>query len=136
VWSSRWNENWQGKPKYSEKTFPSATSSTTNPIYPELGSNPGHYGGKPTTNRLKYATAHFEAYFKGETTTFRAQCLVLRVLIGHTEEIRRVLFRSEILQLIAILISCQRYVIVLSSSSFFLFSFHYISLPFTSISFV
>jgi hypothetical protein len=22
VWSSRWNENWQGKPKYSEKTWP------------------------------------------------------------------------------------------------------------------
>jgi hypothetical protein len=29
-WSSRWNENWQGKQKYSEKTFPSATSSTIN----------------------------------------------------------------------------------------------------------
>jgi hypothetical protein len=25
VWSSRWNANWQGKPKYSEKTCPSAT---------------------------------------------------------------------------------------------------------------
>jgi hypothetical protein len=23
VWSSRWNENWQGKPKYSEKSCPS-----------------------------------------------------------------------------------------------------------------
>jgi hypothetical protein len=29
VWSSRWNENWQGKPKYWEKTCPSATLSTT-----------------------------------------------------------------------------------------------------------
>jgi hypothetical protein len=29
VWSSRCNENWQGKPKYSEKTCPSATLSTT-----------------------------------------------------------------------------------------------------------
>jgi hypothetical protein len=28
VW---WNEDWQGKPKYSEKTCPSATLSTTNP---------------------------------------------------------------------------------------------------------
>jgi hypothetical protein len=26
-----WNEDWQGKPKYSEKTRPSATLSTTNP---------------------------------------------------------------------------------------------------------
>jgi hypothetical protein len=28
-WSNLWNENWQGKPKYSEKTYPSATLSTT-----------------------------------------------------------------------------------------------------------
>jgi hypothetical protein len=31
LWSSGWNENWQGKPKYWEKTCPSATLSTTNP---------------------------------------------------------------------------------------------------------
>jgi hypothetical protein len=31
LWSNRWNVNWQGKPKYSEKTCPSATLSTTNP---------------------------------------------------------------------------------------------------------
>jgi hypothetical protein len=31
VWSSRWNKNWQGKPKCSEKTCSSATLSTTNP---------------------------------------------------------------------------------------------------------
>jgi hypothetical protein len=28
-WSNCWNEDWQGKPKYSEKTCPSATLSTT-----------------------------------------------------------------------------------------------------------
>jgi hypothetical protein len=28
-WSNWWNENWQWKPKYSEKTCPSATLSTT-----------------------------------------------------------------------------------------------------------
>jgi hypothetical protein len=28
-WSNWWNEDWQGKPKYSEKTRPSATLSTT-----------------------------------------------------------------------------------------------------------
>jgi hypothetical protein len=28
-WSNWWNENWQRKPKYSEKTYPSATLSTT-----------------------------------------------------------------------------------------------------------
>jgi hypothetical protein len=30
VWRQWWNENWQGKPKYSEKSYPSATLSTTN----------------------------------------------------------------------------------------------------------
>jgi hypothetical protein len=54
VWSSRWNENWQRKPKYSEKTCPCATLSTTNPTRPELGSSPGRRGGKPATNRLCY----------------------------------------------------------------------------------
>jgi hypothetical protein len=57
VWSSRWNQNFRGKPKYSEKTCPSATLSTTNPTWPDLGSNPGHHGGKPATNRLSYGTA-------------------------------------------------------------------------------
>jgi hypothetical protein len=33
-WRSWWNERfWQGKPKYSEKTYPDATLSTTNPNY-------------------------------------------------------------------------------------------------------
>jgi hypothetical protein len=35
----------------------SATLSTTNPIWPDLGSNPGRHGGKPATNRLSYGTA-------------------------------------------------------------------------------
>jgi hypothetical protein len=30
-WRNWWNDDWQGKPKYSEKTCPSATSSITNP---------------------------------------------------------------------------------------------------------
>jgi hypothetical protein len=58
VWSSRWNENWQGKPKYSEKTCPSTTLSTTNPTWPDLGSNPGRRGGKSSTNHLSYYTAY------------------------------------------------------------------------------
>jgi hypothetical protein len=57
LWSSWWNEDWQGKPKYSEKTCPTATLSTTNPTRPDLGSNPGRRGGKPATNRLSYGTA-------------------------------------------------------------------------------
>jgi hypothetical protein len=52
MWSSRWNDNWQGKLKYSEKTYPSTTLSTTNPSWPDLGLNPGRRGGKSATNRL------------------------------------------------------------------------------------
>jgi hypothetical protein len=35
------DENWQGKSKYSEKPYPSATLSTRNPTWTHLGSNPG-----------------------------------------------------------------------------------------------
>jgi hypothetical protein len=55
--SSRWNENWQGKPKYSEKTCPSATLSTINPTWTDLGSNTGCRRENPVTNRLSYGTA-------------------------------------------------------------------------------
>jgi hypothetical protein len=60
MWSSRWNENWQGKPKYSGKTCPSATLSTTNPKWPDPGSNPCRCGGKAATNRLSYGTALYD----------------------------------------------------------------------------
>jgi hypothetical protein len=54
LWSNWWTEDWQGKPKYLEKTCPSATLSTTNPTWPDSGSNSGRRGGKPATNRLSY----------------------------------------------------------------------------------
>jgi hypothetical protein len=60
VWSSRWNENWQGKPKYLEKDCPSATLSTTIPTWPDRGSNSGRREGKPATNRLSYGAAELE----------------------------------------------------------------------------
>jgi hypothetical protein len=44
-WRIWWNEDWQRKPKYSEKTRPSATLSTKNPTWIDLGSNPGRRGG-------------------------------------------------------------------------------------------
>jgi hypothetical protein len=56
VWSGRRNEDWQGKPKFSEKTCSSATFSTTYATWPDLGSNPGRRGGKPATNSLSYGT--------------------------------------------------------------------------------
>jgi hypothetical protein len=54
LWRNLWNEDWQGKPKYS---YPSATLSTTNPTWLDPGSNPGRHGGKPGTNRLSYGAA-------------------------------------------------------------------------------
>jgi hypothetical protein len=57
VWSSRWNENWQGKLKYSEKTCCNATLFPANPTWPNMCSNTGRRGGKPATNRLSYGTA-------------------------------------------------------------------------------
>jgi hypothetical protein len=49
--------DWQRKPKYSEKTCPIATLSTTNPTWPDPGSNPGRRGRKPATNYLSYGAA-------------------------------------------------------------------------------
>jgi hypothetical protein len=49
--------NWQGKPKYSEKTCPDATLSTTNPTWPDPGLNPGRRDAKPATNRFSYGAA-------------------------------------------------------------------------------
>jgi hypothetical protein len=58
-WRIWWNE-WQRNPKYSEKTCPGATSSTTNPTWPDPGLNPGRRGGKPATNRFSYGAARSE----------------------------------------------------------------------------
>jgi hypothetical protein len=52
-----WNKDWQGKPKYSEKTCPTATLSTTHPTLLDPGLNPGCSGGKPATNSLSYGAA-------------------------------------------------------------------------------
>jgi hypothetical protein len=48
----------QGKPKYSEKTCPSATLSTTNPTGSDPGSNLGHRGGKIAYVLIKIRTKH------------------------------------------------------------------------------
>jgi hypothetical protein len=63
LWGNWWNEDWQGKSKYTDKICPSSTFSTTNPIWPDPGSNPGRCGGKPATNRLSYGAAFCWAHF-------------------------------------------------------------------------
>jgi hypothetical protein len=55
-----WNEDWQGKPKYSEKPCPSGTLSATNATGLDPGLNPGRRGGKPATNRLSYGAANLD----------------------------------------------------------------------------
>jgi hypothetical protein len=74
VWSSRWNENWQGKLKYSEKTCPGATLSTINPTWPDLGSNPGRRGGKPATNGLSYVMVSWLERMCRDGTTCGHSC--------------------------------------------------------------
>jgi hypothetical protein len=65
-WRIWWNEDWQGKPKYSEKTRPSATLPTTNPTWQDPRSNQGRRGGKPATNRLSYVAANNATYCSGK----------------------------------------------------------------------
>jgi hypothetical protein len=45
---------WQLKPKYTDETCPSAAYFTTNPTFPDPGSNLSRRFRKPTTNRLSY----------------------------------------------------------------------------------
>jgi hypothetical protein len=47
----------KGNRKYSEKTSPNSTSSTTNPTWPDLGPIPARRSGKPATDRLSYGMA-------------------------------------------------------------------------------
>jgi hypothetical protein len=48
IWSSQWTD-WQGKPKYLEKTCHSATLSTTNPTRSDLDLYPVRHSGKLAT---------------------------------------------------------------------------------------
>jgi hypothetical protein len=58
LWSNWWNEDWQRKSKYSEKTCPSATVSTTNPTWLDPGLKPGRRVGYPATNSLSYGAVN------------------------------------------------------------------------------
>jgi hypothetical protein len=56
VWSSRWNENWKGKPKYSEKTYANVNLSTTNATRRDLVlTRAATAGSRRATNRLSTA---------------------------------------------------------------------------------
>jgi hypothetical protein len=81
LWRNWWNEDWQGKPQYSEKTCPSSTLSTTNPTWLDPGLNPGRFGGKPATNRFSYGAAFLVCY--------------LHKYIGHTRNFCIITWYSE-----------------------------------------
>jgi hypothetical protein len=56
------NENWRGKPKYYEKTCPTATLSTINPTQYDLGSNQCHLGSQ-RLSALKHGPIFYPTSF-------------------------------------------------------------------------
>jgi hypothetical protein len=79
-WRIWWNEDWQEKPKYSQKTHPSATLFTTNPTWPDPGSNPDRRGGKPATNRLSYGAAYRGPFLVSKERNAKSITLLYLVL--------------------------------------------------------
>jgi hypothetical protein len=58
----RWDDVDRGKPKNSEKNLPSASLSTTNPTWTDLGANKGLRGERPANQflYLKFSTDKFQ----------------------------------------------------------------------------
>jgi hypothetical protein len=83
LWSNWWNEDWQGKPKYSEKTCPSATLSTTNPTWPDPGSNPGRRNGKPVTNRWSNGAALVHTKWDSKKMCRPHESKIGQSVVGH-----------------------------------------------------
>jgi hypothetical protein len=54
-----WNDIFAGETEVLGENLPSATLSTTNPTWIDLGTNPGLRGERPATNRLSHGTALF-----------------------------------------------------------------------------
>jgi hypothetical protein len=58
LWRRSWNVDWQGKPKFSDKTCPSATFVHHKIPHDQTPNfNPGRRDGKHSTNRLSYVAA-------------------------------------------------------------------------------
>jgi hypothetical protein len=94
MWSSQWNENWQGKLKYLEKTCPSATLSTTNLTWPNLG----HRCGKPVIDCLSYFKSYIHLTFKPSVfSPARKWCGVDIILLVYMKAIQKVT-SSELLK--------------------------------------
>jgi hypothetical protein len=87
LWRNSWNEDWQGKPKYSEKTYRSATLNTKNPTWLDPVLNPGRRGGKPATNRLSYGAAVACIIVPQPTTLPRADGHTMLKILGEEYKI-------------------------------------------------
>jgi hypothetical protein len=87
LWRNWRNKNWQGKPKYSEKTCPSTALSTTNPTCLDPVLNPGRRGGKPAT----YSAVTSEEIKEAERhSAFVMRQLLLQIsLAGQSHDICR-----------------------------------------------
>jgi hypothetical protein len=87
LWSSRWNANWEGKPKYSEKICPSATLSTTNPTW----ADPGRRDGKPftTCKSSVYLLFCFRIWLTTVSVCQAISLLMLRLLVNWSVFVRK-----------------------------------------------
>jgi hypothetical protein len=95
---------WKGKPKYSEKTCPSATLSSTNPTWLDPDLKPGHRGGKSLTNLPSYGTVFLKCrtldrYIWEPWVWGRASVLILRSSICHFTAECMKMYRSMIYSL-------------------------------------
>jgi hypothetical protein len=67
----RWNDILTGENiRTLRKTCPSATLSTTNPTWIDLGANPGLRGERPATNDLSHGTA-LQYFFRYDMSCFK-----------------------------------------------------------------
>jgi hypothetical protein len=65
LWRNWWNRDWQGKPKYSEKNYPSALPIIIPPISPSTQSpGAGTIGGRSAERKQFETTPHYTNYKK------------------------------------------------------------------------
>jgi hypothetical protein len=77
----------RGNQSTREKTYPSATLSTTNPTWPDLRSNQGRRGGKPANNHLSYGTAPpLECIFRGYVKQVYVPCEAGQLRLAQTTD--------------------------------------------------
>jgi hypothetical protein len=69
---------WQGKPKYLEETYPNVALSTTDPTWLDPRSNHGHRGGKPGSNSLSYGTAVWRKRAQNSFVVIRSKQTTVR----------------------------------------------------------